>query len=84
MVYVSQIIVLYILNLHSAACQWYLHKTGRKKMNEEGKREILIDTEKNSGASILTFLRSQYIMVFHVFFQQREHLRSYGEVTWRR
>ena len=31
MVYVSQIIMLYTLNLHSAACQLYPNKAGRKK-----------------------------------------------------
>ena len=36
MVYVSQIIMLYTLNLYSTICQLYLDKTGRKKirMNE--------------------------------------------------
>ena len=29
--YVSQIIMLYTLNLYSAACQLYLSKTGREK-----------------------------------------------------
>ena len=32
MMYVSQIIMLYTLNLHSAACQLDLNKTGRKKI----------------------------------------------------
>ena len=31
MVYVSQIIMLYTLNLYSAECQLYLNKTRRKK-----------------------------------------------------
>ena len=31
MMYVSQIIVLYTLNLHIAVCQLYLNKTGKKK-----------------------------------------------------
>ena len=31
MMYVSQVIMLYTLNLHSAVCQLYLNKTGRKK-----------------------------------------------------
>ena len=31
MMYVSHIIMLYTLNLHSAACQLYVNKTGRKK-----------------------------------------------------
>ena len=31
MMYVSQIIMLYTLNLYSAECQLYLNKTGRKK-----------------------------------------------------
>ena len=30
MAYVSQVIMLYILNLHSAGCQLYLNKTGKK------------------------------------------------------
>ena len=29
MMYVSQIIMLYILNLHTAVCQLYLNKSGR-------------------------------------------------------
>ena len=32
MMYASQIIMLYTLNLHSAICQLYLNKTGRKKL----------------------------------------------------
>lgn len=32
-VYVSQIIMLYMLNLYSASCQLYLNKTGRKNAN---------------------------------------------------
>ena len=31
MMYASQIIMLYILNLYSAVCQYYLNKTERKK-----------------------------------------------------
>ena len=31
MMYVSQVIILNILNLHSAVCELYLNKTGRKK-----------------------------------------------------
>ena len=31
MMYVSQIIMLYTLNLYSAVCQLYLKKTGRKQ-----------------------------------------------------
>ena len=31
MMYVSQIIMLYTLNLYRAICQLYLNKTGRKK-----------------------------------------------------
>ena len=30
MIYISQIIILYILNLHSTVCQLYLNKIGRK------------------------------------------------------
>ena len=33
MVYVSQIITLYTLNLHSAVCQLYLDKIGIKKIH---------------------------------------------------
>ena len=32
--YVSQIIMLYTLNLYSAACQLCLNKTGRKKVTK--------------------------------------------------
>ena len=31
MIYVSQITMLYTLKVHSAACQLYLNKTGKKK-----------------------------------------------------
>ena len=31
MIYASQITMLYTLNAHSAACQLYLNKTGKKK-----------------------------------------------------
>ena len=31
MTYVSQIFMLYILNLYNAVCQLYLNKTGREK-----------------------------------------------------
>ena len=33
MMYLSQIIMPYTLNLYSAVCQLYLNKTGRKKRN---------------------------------------------------
>ena len=33
MMYVSQIIILYPLNLYSVVCQLYLNKTGRKTLN---------------------------------------------------
>ena len=33
MTYVSQIFMLYILNLYNAVCQLYLNKTGREKKN---------------------------------------------------
>ena len=39
MMYVSQIIMPYTLNIYSAICQLYLNKTGRKK--EIKKRAIL-------------------------------------------
>ena len=35
MMYISQIIMLYTLNLHSAVCQLYLNKTERKKLNSQ-------------------------------------------------
>ena len=31
MIYVSQVIMLYTLNLHSAVCQLYLNKIGREE-----------------------------------------------------
>ena len=45
MMYVSQIIMLYTLNLDSAVCQFYLNKTRKKKykriqMNSQMKRYI--------------------------------------------
>ena len=40
MMYVSQIIMLATFNLHSAVCQLYLNKTGRKK-NHIGDQRIL-------------------------------------------
>ena len=33
MLYLSQVIMLYIINLYSAVCQLYLNKIGRKKLN---------------------------------------------------
>ena len=35
MMYVSQIIMLYALNLYSAVCQLYLNKTRRKNKNKK-------------------------------------------------
>ena len=32
--YISQIIMLYTLNLYSAVCQLHLNKTGRKKLKK--------------------------------------------------
>ena len=37
MMYVSQIIMLYTLNLYSAVCQLFPNKTGRKKKEEFNK-----------------------------------------------
>ena len=36
MMYVSQFIMLYTLNLYIAVCQLYLNKTGREKETESG------------------------------------------------
>ena len=33
MIYVSQIILLFVLNFYSAACQLHLNRTGRRKKN---------------------------------------------------
>ena len=41
MMQVSQIIMLYTLNLHSAICQLYLNKTRRKKRRLWDKRESM-------------------------------------------
>ena len=35
MMYVTQIIMLYTLNLYSAVCQLYLNKTRRQKLKKE-------------------------------------------------
>ena len=35
MMYVSQVIMLYTWNLHSALCQLYLNKAGRKKKKKK-------------------------------------------------
>ena len=44
MMYVSQIIRLYILNLNSAVCQSYLNKIGRK--NKEKKINLYMHVDK--------------------------------------
>ena len=46
MMYVSQIIMLYTLNLYSAVFQLYLNKTGRKK-NKVKPNETLKEPEEN-------------------------------------
>jgi len=46
MIYVSQIIMLYTLNIHNAVHQLYLNKTGRKNWSENSK--------KMSGLCLLT------------------------------
>ena len=40
MMYVSHIITLYTLHLHSAVCQLYLSKTGRKKLNHQMSKSL--------------------------------------------
>ena len=48
--YVSQIIILYILSLYSAICQLYLNKTGKKK--RRGKKKKKRKREKEKGGRI--------------------------------
>ena len=47
MMYVSQVITLYTLNLYSAVCQSYLNKAGRKKI-------FLNKTRKQSHVQVTT------------------------------
>ena len=42
MMYVSQIIMLYILNLYSILCQLHLNKTGRKKKRSDDQKSSQI------------------------------------------
>ena len=50
-IYVSQIIVLYIFNLYSVTCQLYLNKTGRKGNRElRNKFHIYTQMTFNKGA----------------------------------
>lgn len=46
MMYVSQIIILYTLNLHSAICQLYLNETGKPKVKKNYK--LVYFKERNS------------------------------------
>ena len=39
MMYVSQIILLFILNFYSAVCQLHLNRTGRRKQTKKSKQE---------------------------------------------
>ena len=48
--YVSQIIILYILSLYSAICQLCLNKTGKKK--RRGKKKKKRKREKEKGGRI--------------------------------
>ena len=41
LMYLSQIIMLYIINLYSAVCQWYLNKTRRKKVKINVKKILI-------------------------------------------
>ena len=54
MMYVSQIIMLYTLNLYSALGQLYLNKTGRKKSNQINYKYLKINEQviKSSAKSI--------------------------------
>ena len=49
--YVSQIIILYILSLYSAICQLYLNKTGKKKRRGKKKKKKR-KREKEKGGRI--------------------------------
>ena len=40
MIYISQIIILYILNISSAVCQLYLNKTERKGKDEDNSKKF--------------------------------------------
>ena len=57
MLYVSQIIILYTLNLYNAICQFYLNKTGRKNKIYFKKRilfsHIWFDTPHTFGLTCL-------------------------------
>ena len=53
MTYVSQTIVLYILNLYSTVHQLYLNKTGRKKINEKKRWKPKRKSEKNMTGNFI-------------------------------
>ena len=70
MMYVSQIVILYTLNLHSAVCQLYLNKTGRKKKKEWQIREgPVLGTKFN-----FTWKNNKWYneRVIFFFFEERE------------
>ena len=66
MMYVSQIVILYTINMHSALCQLYLNKTGGKKCMAA----ILFDTQNpiwSVDVSILLRCRFDMVVLFSLF-----------------
>ena len=57
MMYVSQIIILFTLNLCSALCQLYLNKTGEKKSGFES--QII---QWSCGLGQVTYLPGSYLL----------------------
>ena len=58
MIYITQVIMLYTLNLYSAVCKLYLDKAGRKKkLKERGKNK--------SGWLVIQFHRHSLLLLSH-------------------
>ena len=69
MMYVSQIIMLYTLNLYSAECWLYLNKTRRKKILNDKQNCIYIKKKTNDYSSWLKcdLFSPLYFSLFSIF-----------------
>ena len=56
MIYVSQIIMLYTLNLYSAVFQLYFNKTGRKKNIIKGRLKYICKVRQRKDLGYLNML----------------------------
>ena len=61
MMYVSQIIMLYNLNLHSVVHQLYLNKIGRKKMQVQSNCLDLLLLYYNTSSKLINFSNLQLL-----------------------